>query len=187
MRYRHELPIILVVIRIACAIALLPDHLMEEGLQILRDTVREEHLVAAYLLWPFFDYVEEKWLNNPSRRAWMSFWKCALRTNNSSECHNRLLRQAVGAYRPNVWFFIEAIARLEHNASLDLPHLVAGGKAKRARSWRSVYADQQLESLADDLEEDVFHDMQETIWNFISQAGDLLQGAFNDHMARDGE
>lgn len=185
MRYRFEIPAIMEYIMRACAIALLPDQLMEQGLDILRARAQAEDFVVAFLLWPFFLYVQESWLNNPTRRAWMTFWGCTFRTNNSCECHNRQLRKAVGAYQPNVWCFIMALAQLEHNANLDVPLMVAGENAKRPRRWQSIYADKKMEALAQDLEDDIFNDMEETIWNFLGQGANLLKGAFDDHVARE--
>jgi len=177
MRYRFAIPAVMEYIRRACAIALLPDQYMEQGLDILRDKVQEENIVAAFLLWPFFQYVEEKWLNNANRRAWMTFWKCVHRSNNSCECHNRLLRKAVGAYQPNVWCFLMALAQLEHNANLDVPLMVGGDNAKRARRWQSIYTDKKIEAMAEDLEDNIFNDMEETIWNFLCQGADILSNS----------
>lgn len=185
LRYRQEIPGLLDVIRKLCAIALLPDAFFDVGLQILKDKVRNHDIVMAFLLWPLFQYFEEKWLNKANRRSWMSFYKSTIRTNNSCECHNRMLRKAVGAYRPNIFFFIEATARLEHNANLDIQLLSEGGNPRRSRRWQSVYTDRQLENLSEDLEEEIYHDLDETVYNFISTASHLFHSAFDAHVQRE--
>ena len=185
LRYRRAVPAVLVLIRQACAIALLPQALFNEALNILRDKARNENVVAAYLLWPFFQYVEDKWLNVNYRRRWMAFYKAAHRTNNACETHNRMLRTAVGAYRPNIFLFIEAIARLEHNANLDIDLMRLPEEARRTRRWQSVYTDRQLEMICNDLEMDIFHDRDDTIWNFITTASLLFQKGFDGHVQRE--
>lgn len=97
-----------------------------------------------------------------------------------------MLRRAVGAYRPNVYAFIEAVARLEHTAYLDYLHMRGGGDAKEARRWKSVYADRTLDALCDDLERDIFYDRDETIWNFLDKGSELIQGAFEEHVQNIG-
>lgn len=166
----------------ACVICLLPEELFEEGLAVLRERVRGIHLVSAYLLRGFFDFVDQMWIRRPFRRNYMTFYRCLLRTNNACESHNRQLRKAVGAHRPNVYSFIEALSRLEHTAYLDYIHMRGGGDAKSTRRWRSVYADRTLDSLCNDLERDIFHDREVTIWNFIDRASHLIQGAFEEQV-----
>ncbi|XP_034254486.1 uncharacterized protein LOC117653153 [Thrips palmi] len=186
LRYRHAFPDVLEFIRKACAISLLPDNLYEEAMDVLKRRARNVNLVSAYLVRHFFTYVETKWLGMPHRRSYMNFWRCVHRTNNSCESHNRMLRKAVGAYRPNVYAFIEALSRLEHNADLDYNYMRnEGGDARPARRWKSVYTDRRLEALSNDLEEDIFHNREETIWNFLQQGSRLIEGAMNDHVQRE--
>ena len=168
--------------RKTCAISLLPEELFDDALDILMARARAVDIVAAYLLQPFFEYVRTRWFENAFRRNWMLFYNCLLRTNNSCETHNRMLRKAVGAYRPNVYAFIEAIARLEHNANLDIDLMRRGGAARRTRRWISVYTDRQLRALSNDLEMDIIDDREETIWNFIDRAAFLFHGQFDHHV-----
>lgn len=182
MRFRRAFPQILNFIRKACVICLLPEDLFDEALEVLKERARGMDHVSAYILRGFFTYVERKWLGNQYRRTWMNFYRCLIRTNNSCESHNRMLRKAVGAYRPNIYSFIEAIARLEHTAYLDYLHMRGGGDAKSTRRWKSVFTDRYIISLSRDLDEDLFYDRDETIWNFLDRASDLVQGAFDEHV-----
>lgn len=168
--------------REAAAIALLPRRYFRVGLQILRDAALEEDVAIAYLLRPFFTYVEQKWINNPNRRRWMSFYGAQYRTNNACETHNRMLRSKVGAHRPNIYVFIQALATLEHNASLDTELQIGGGNARRPRREQSVYTDTQLKNLCRDLEMDIFHDMIDTVKNFLERAAQLFHSAFEEHV-----
>lgn len=124
-------------------------------------------ILIAYVLDPFFQYVEEKWLNKAYRRNWMSLFDADHRTNNSCETQNRMLREAVGAYRPNIYAFIAALARMEHNAFLDTDLMRRGGSARRARRQRSIFCDDQLRALSDDLRMDVFHDRYNSVKSFL--------------------
>lgn len=112
----------------------------------------------------------------------MCFFECLHRTNNACECHNRMLRKAVGAYRPNVYQFIEAVARLEHNAFLDTDYMALGGRVRRARRWRSVFHDRQLAGLSETLRNEVFRNMDESVRNFLDRSSNLFRGAFDYHV-----
>jgi len=185
MRFRRALPNLLVYIRMACAISLLPRRLFRVGLRVIKEEALRDDILIAYLLEPFFNYVEEKWLNNANRRIWMSLYKAISRTNNISETHNRILRSKVGAYRPNVFLFIQALALLENNACLDTDVLAPGGNPRRTRKWQSVWTDERLKNLSRDLELGLFHNMDGTVLQFLTRASELFQGAFDAHVARE--
>ncbi|KAK3929544.1 UPF0251 protein [Frankliniella fusca] len=186
MRFRKTLPDLFTYIRQACAIALLPVEFFNVGLNILKEKVLENDILMAFLLHPFFTYVERRWINNARRRNWMSLFESVERTNNSCESHNRMLRSAVGAHRPNVFLFIEALDKLEHNASLDAEYMGQGGHVVRSRRWSTLLADDMLNSLALDLNGDLFNDLGETVYNYLRRASHLFQGAFEQHLEREG-
>lgn len=185
MKYKTALPRLFEFIRKACVISLLPPEFFETGLQVVRNEARQADILIAYLLRQFFTYVQDKWLGHVSRKNWMTFYNALHRTNNSCETLNRLLRKAVGAYRPNVYLFMDALARLEHNAHLDIALMQEGGSARRNRRWQSVYSDRQLKALMEDLEMDVFHDRNTAVSNFLERAADLVQGVFKEHLEHD--
>ena len=106
--------------------------LSSRGLNIIKEDAREEDVRVAFLLQNFFQYVEDKWINDVNRRRWMAFYNSMFRTNNLCESHNRMLRNAVGAYRPNIYAFINALARLEHNADLDVDLMKRGAQQNAA-------------------------------------------------------
>jgi len=93
-----------------------------------------------------------------------------------------MLRAAVGAYRPNVWAFIDSLAKLEHNAHLDSTLLNEGINPRRPRPCRSVWTDQRLIALSEDLEVEVFHDRNTAVSNFLKRAVQLFHGAFDAHL-----
>lgn len=182
LRFKRAYPDLLHIIRKACCIALLPRRFFADGLQILKDEAMDTHYVIAYLLIPFFEYVERRWLNNAYRRRWMSLFNVEHRTNNSCETQNRMLRAAVGAYRPNIYTFLAALSRMEHNAFLDIDLMRRGGSARRTRRHRSVFSDAQLKALSDDLRRDVFRDRYTSVKNFLDRAADLIVGTFDQHV-----
>ncbi len=112
----------------------------------------------------------------------MSLFESVERTNNSCESHNRMLRSAVGAYRPNVFIFVEALAKLENNANLDAEYMGEGGGVIRTSRWSTIYADEMLAALANDLNGDILHDLGETVYNDLKRASHLSQGAFEQHV-----
>jgi len=174
------------IIRQVCAIALLPRRYFMVGLGVLRAQALAKDVLIAYLLRPFFDYVDTKWIHNDRRRYWMNLYNSMHRTNNCCESHNKQLRTAVGAYRPNIYAFIAALARLEHNAYLDVEHMDPGGSTRRARRWQSVYADNQIKNLCNDFDNDVFRDRNVTVSNFLEQAALLFYSAYRYHLDRAG-
>ncbi|XP_034246305.1 uncharacterized protein LOC117648159 [Thrips palmi] len=184
-RYRKDLPNIVHYIRKAVAISLLPRRYFLVGLRCLRNAALQEDIRMAYLLDPFFDYVEQKWIRTPSRRRWMCLYKSEIRTNNSCETHNRMLRNKTGAYRPNVFLFIQALATLENNAILDSELHISGENPRRTRRWKSIITDRILSNLTYHLEREIFHDMNETVMQFLTKASDLFKSAFDEHVARE--
>lgn len=183
-RYRKALPEIVTYLHLAAAICLLPRRYFMVGLRCLRDAAFEEDIRIAFLLAPFFDYVERRWIRNPVRRRWMTLFRSDYRTNNACETHNRMLRTKVGAYRPNVFLFIQALASLEYNAYLDTQLEGGGGNARRTRRWRSVFTDRELKKLSYNLEREIFHNMDEVVMNFLRRASNLFHGSFQDHIQR---
>ena len=186
MRFRRVFPALFDIIRMTCAIALLSKEYFPVGLDIVKNKAMETDILIAYLLRPFFTYVERRWLNNARRKEWMSLFNAPHRTTGFCESHNRMLRKQVGAYRPNVYLFIEALARLEHNASLDIEFMMEGGTVRRSRRCVSIYTDRQLAGLCNDLDMDIFHNLGETVSNFLSQASHLFHDSFNQHVEREG-
>lgn len=171
-------------LRRACAICLLPDVLYEEGLRVLRASAFADNVVVAFVMEPFFNYVQDRWIRNPSRLLWMNLFNARHRTNNACESHNRMLRNKCGAHRPNIYLFIQALATLENNAFLDTELLALGLPARPARRARSVFTDIQMQALSNDLHMDLFHNMNETIRNFLGRASHLFNRAFDEHVAQ---
>lgn len=182
LRFRNDLPTLLDYIRKATAISLLPRQFFLPALEVLRAAALQEDRLLAYVLRPFFEYVQTRWINNPYRNNWMSLFNADFRTNNACETTNRMLRRKTGAFRPNVFLFIQAWATIENNASLDSELLGEGGDSRRTRRWQSVFADRQLKALSRDLLMDIFHDRDETLNGFLSRASHLFHGAFNEHV-----
>jgi len=182
LRFRNNYPSLILYIRKACAITLLPVQYFYVGLGVIRDEAREDDIVVAYLLRNFFTYVEQKWIRNRTRRRWMNLFKSTERTNNLCESHNKMLRKAVGAYRPNIWAFIDALAKLEHNAYLDSINRREGGTPSGPRSCRSLWTDNNLLALSEELEEEVFHDRNNSVRDFLYRAINLFHGAFQNHL-----
>ncbi|KAK3910275.1 Transposase for insertion sequence element IS905, partial [Frankliniella fusca] len=181
-RFRTALPSLTDYIRKACAICLLPVRYFKVGLGVLRDEALAEDVLLAFILREFFNYVENKWINVLPRRKWMRLFNSLERTNNLCESHNKMLRTKVGAYRPNMWAFIDALSKLEHNAHLDSMLLNEGGQARRTRPCRSVWTDNNLRAISSDLVEQVFHNRNETVSNFLRKAIRLFHGAFDAHL-----
>ena len=148
-------------------------------------SAQQESPIAAMILWPFFAYFNVSWLMRRYRREWMSFYDAIHRTNNACETHNKMLRKAIGACRANIYSFIEAIARLEHNADLDFEAMIGGEDAKKARRWTSILTDRKIQALNKHLRDQIFHNMDETIMSFIDRAAILMFHDFEQHVERE--
>ncbi|XP_034250836.1 uncharacterized protein LOC117651143 [Thrips palmi] len=186
LKFRQSLPDMFDIIRKVCGIALLPRRFFLVGLGLLRAEALQTDVLIAYLLRPFFTYVETKWITNGRRRYWMNLYNSMHRTNNCCESHNKQLRTAVGAYRPNIYAFIAALARLEHNAYLNVDLMDMGGVARRSRRWQAVFADAQIKNLCNEFDNDVFRNRNVTVQNFLNQAADLFYSAYRYHLDRAG-
>ncbi|KAE8745172.1 hypothetical protein FOCC_FOCC008238 [Frankliniella occidentalis] len=144
VRYMRHFPDIKKVLMKAVAISLLPSQYFERALQIIKGDIRRRNAVVYYLMRGFFNYVNDEWIANNRRRGWMCFFNKADRTNNACESHNRMLHNKVGAHRPNVWQFIEALKVLENNAILDV-EAISGEGVEVSRARRSVSTQTRLE------------------------------------------
>ena len=177
-RFTRQFPEIHKFVRMACAMSLLPKSDFEEGLAVLRQEALGSDPLIAYLLEPFFNYINDKWIGNQYRRNWMRFFGSTQRTNNACESHNRTLRRTVGPHRPNMRAFIEALKILENNASLDIELQNAGGRASRSRRWSAVANDRRLQALSNDLALDVFRNRRRTLQNFLHCASHTIENLY---------
>lgn len=90
-------------IRSVCAIPLLPTALMERGVQTLISEAARRGFFP--LLDNFFEYYINFWMA-PNVKRRLSVFGMKHRTNNVSECCNKLLRSRTGAHRPGLWHFL---------------------------------------------------------------------------------
>ncbi|KAE8745029.1 hypothetical protein FOCC_FOCC008341 [Frankliniella occidentalis] len=180
--YWDAIPELLPYIRRCCAISLLPRNLFSRALELIKRDCLEESIEAAFLLRPFFSYVKTNWINNRQRRQYMSFWECRHRTNNACESHHRSLKRKVGAHRPNVFQFIEALASIEQTAYLDMALLLTEGKQpNRTRRWSSILADRSLMGLNRAITGPrLLRNRDNLIRHFLSRAAELNYGLVND-------
>jgi len=119
---------------------------------------------------------------NPVRRRFMTLFNSMHRTNNICESHNKVLRKHVGAYRPNIYAFIDALARIEHATSLSIEALRAGEPVSRNRRWQSVFADRQLAALTNDLRLDIHVNRNDAVKAFLDRASTLFLSAYKYHV-----
>ncbi|KAJ1526453.1 hypothetical protein ONE63_009587 [Megalurothrips usitatus] len=150
-KFLHKIPHMLHFIKQVCCISLLPTRYVTVALHLIKKDTLKKCPITAALLYPFFEYVEKNWIRNANRMQWMCFYKSLHRTNNACESHHRTLRNAIGAYRPNIFSFIEALARLENNAHLDVLLSLSGGFPSRSRRVSAVATDKHLKRLSRDL------------------------------------
>lgn len=90
-------------IRSVCAVPLLPKALMERGVQTLISEAAQRGFFP--LLNDFFEYYIGFWMA-PHIKSRLSVFGMKHRTNNVSECSNKLLRSRTGAHRPGLWHFL---------------------------------------------------------------------------------
>ncbi len=113
----------------------------------------------------------------------MCFYNSKDRTNNACESQNRMLRNKLGAHRPNIWQFIEALKILENNCSLDIEALsVEGVAVSRARRCTSVAMDAQLQRLSRNLRRNMFRNRDFAITSFLNRACHLNHRVVNNFL-----
>lgn len=146
---------------------------------LLKRDARDSDVVVPYLLNPLFNYVEKYWINHP-RGMTMSFYNSVIRTNNACESHNRMLARHIRGERPNVFIFIEALAKLENNCYLDIGLLAEGGSPSRTRRWSAVANDRKLKALAKDFQNQVQNAQDNAIRNYLKRAIFCFSSAFDE-------
>lgn len=93
-------------VKLCCALPLLPANYIRRGFQlIMRETLQRGMRVYRRMR-DFFAYVLRNWVNNPVKRRWMCVFGSFHRTNNTCECHNRMLLNYIGTVHPNIYNFI---------------------------------------------------------------------------------
>ncbi|KAK3931471.1 Ral guanine nucleotide dissociation stimulator-like 2 [Frankliniella fusca] len=167
------------VLRQCSAISLLPVEHFQRALDLIKLSVRRRDVVVYYLMRHFFQYVDNKWINNDRRRREMCFFNSTDRTNNACESHNKMLQKKMGAHRPNVWAFIEALKIMENNATLDADALGEEGIApSRPPRCTSVLLDRQLQQLKRNLRYTIYHNRDHAIRSFLNRAAYLNHRVF---------
>ena len=94
------------IVKLCCALALLPERLMRRGFLLIMREARGLGPHVYRQVMNFLNYVLTSWLNNDVKRHWMCFFGSFHRTNNTCECHNRVLRRTLGLTQPNIYNFI---------------------------------------------------------------------------------
>lgn len=92
-------------IRIACALPLLPQRYIYRGLVLLTREAMAEGRAFYQRLRPFLLYLHRNWVGHHHRRLWMCVHGSEHRTNNAVESHNKLLKLLMGAH-PSIYIFI---------------------------------------------------------------------------------
>ena len=112
-------------VKLCCALALLPSRYIRRGFHlIVREAFRHGARVYRRMR-QFLAYVFRNWVNNRVRRQWMCVFGSFHRTNNTCECHNRMLRNYKGVAHPNIYCFIgRTFAELKSEFDLILMKFV---------------------------------------------------------------
>lgn len=90
-------------IRSFCAIPLLPQNLIQRGVESLMRTAQRRGFLP--LLNEFFTYFIDTWIAGPFFES-LSVYNQPHRTNNVAESANKMLRKKTGVHRPGLWHFI---------------------------------------------------------------------------------
>ncbi|KAK3931889.1 30S ribosomal protein S7-1 [Frankliniella fusca] len=154
---------ILRTVRFCCALALLPTHLLQRGLEsILLALLDLNDAVIFGAVYPFLNYVQNEWINHANRGRCMSVCESDHRTNNASstfqtvlrileQYNNRRMKREIRSSHPNIFLFIRHLVNFEDSTIDDLWSLSRGEVPARHRPVRSVYADVSIRRITNQL------------------------------------
>lgn len=93
------------VIRLCCSLPLLPEDLLQRGLNVIGTFALLMGDIIYGIVRPFLMYVQQHWLGHVNRGAALSVCGSAHRTNNASETNNGRMNRRVKTHHPNVFHF----------------------------------------------------------------------------------
>ncbi|KAK3910717.1 LexA repressor [Frankliniella fusca] len=103
------LPAIMNVVRLCCALPLLPQDLVQRGMNLIGYEAMELGQEIYNIVRPYLEYVQVEWLNHPNRGRCLSVYGSNHRTNNASESNNRRMKRRIGTHHPNIFQFISKL------------------------------------------------------------------------------
>ena len=125
-------------VRCCCALPLLPQDMIEDGLLSL--VLEAVGLNLFDDMDDFFGYIYDTWINS-WRFQCLSCCLSPFRTNNCSECANRMLRLRTRVHRPSIPTFMDAIRSLEYDTFVDIISEDMGRNPKRTRRRSAINND----------------------------------------------
>ena len=128
------------IIRSCCALPLLEQNMIEEGLlSLVLEAIAEG--LFEYLA-DYFIYIYDTWIRSHRFQS-LSVFLAPFRTNNASESANRMLRIRTRVHRPNVATFMDAVRSMESNAYWDILSLteqeINPSRTRRASAVNNDY------------------------------------------------
>lgn len=162
------------IIQLCCAIPLAPPQYLRAALGV----ISEEARATIYFddLLPFFWYLWNTWLTG-RRYESLSVSGCEHRTNNICESYNRLLSSQLGPHHPNIYRFIEVLAKSEDNALTDIWTLFGGHQGSRPRRSSALANDSRIQNWTSHLNNGLI-----TIRDFIHNVSPSVHGLVADFL-----
>ncbi|KAK3929514.1 Granzyme-like protein 2, partial [Frankliniella fusca] len=150
LRQSLNIPEVRRIFELYCSLPLLPVENIRDGYLIVLQESRNEGRAIFRICRQFSAYVLRSWIMDPDRLRWMSVHGSIHRTNNASESHNRTLKDTVTVH-PNIYLFINALLKLEHDVITDIKSLRQGnapvGWARKTTAIRNDVALRRLENV----------------------------------------
>ncbi|KAK3920547.1 Nonribosomal peptide synthetase TES [Frankliniella fusca] len=171
---------IMMVVRLCCALPLLPQNLLQRGLHAIGTEALNLNDQFIYdIVRPFLLYVQNDWLNHVNRGPCLSVCLSDHRTNNASESNNRDMKRQFGVHHPNVFHFIRKLADFEDNVVDDLYALSVGNIPTRHRPVKAIYSDARIQALTSHLLS-IPNPSHQEIMQFLVSASPSVNRIVND-------
>ncbi|XP_034246245.1 uncharacterized protein LOC117648116 [Thrips palmi] len=142
-----QYPQLIDVIRHCCALPLLPQHLLQRGMNVIG---REAMALGPFLyhtVRPFLQYVQSDWIWHVNRGRTLSVCGSDNRTNNASESNNHRMNLRLKVHHPNVYHLIRSFVEFEDTTIDDTMSLEIGIIPTRHRASSSITNDDNIRRL----------------------------------------
>ncbi|KAK3923961.1 Aspartate carbamoyltransferase [Frankliniella fusca] len=171
-------PEILNIVRLCCALPLLPQQLIQRGLIVIGFLAMNLGNEAYTTVRPHLHYIQQDWLNHPNRGRSLSVCGSIHRTNNASESNNRRMKRRIGTHHPNIFSFIRHLASFEDATIDDMWSISSGAIPTRHRAGSSIRNDHFIATITRQLLAGQLND--DRILSFLIRAVSSTDGIVTD-------
>ncbi|XP_026290444.2 uncharacterized protein LOC113215088 [Frankliniella occidentalis] len=149
----HYFPEIKNIVRLCCVLPLLPQHLIQQGFEIIGEMAMEELNIFLYTCFarPYLEYIQYEWLYHATRGPTLSVSGSEHRTNNASESNNRRMKRSIGVHHPNIYHFIRHLVDFEDMALDNFNSLTGAILPNRHRNHESISNDAYIMAITSQL------------------------------------